>query len=47
MIIHITLSLMKNLKGFAKTEVIKNIALKFLDKIDFGNDLEQSLNFFC
>jgi len=37
------LSLMKNLEGIA----IDNLATKFLEKIDFGNDVEQALNFYA
>ncbi len=42
-VVHIILSLMKNMEG----NRINEIVIKFLDKIDFGDDIEQSLNFYA
>lgn len=39
---HIILSLMKNMTD----EKSQKLAIKFLDKIDFANDLEQTLSFY-
>lgn len=41
-VVHIILSLMKNISD----DKSDKLAIKFLDKIDFGNDLEQTLNFY-
>lgn len=40
-IVHIMLSIMKNMQGMP----IKNLVLKFLSKIDFQDDFEQTLTF--
>jgi hypothetical protein len=41
-VVHIILSLLKNVPENKS----KKFALKFLEIIDFGNDLEQTLNFY-
>lgn len=40
-IVHIMLSLMKNMKGLQ----IKDLALDFASKVNFSDDFEQTLNF--
>ena len=41
-VVHIVLSLIKNVP----TSNTSKLALNFLDKVDFGKDLEQTLNFY-